>query len=229
MRSKSNAVNLSQPLTLDNRTFFGLFTAREFADQSLGDMLRWAEYGARLYKWSLQNFEKPVLETDETMPEPEELVEKIEEKTEESVDKIEEKTEESVDKFEEKTEESVETTEDKIEEERLSPDLIAAIERAEKAYAEKEATKETMPIAVPFAQFPYKRTYCGIEMEYLAPRPSPKPTQENLPPDDEEGSPKPTHLPPDDEGMEVSPNPTQESPSSDDKENVAPSKKPRRA
>ena len=152
MRSKSHAVNLSQTLTLDNRTFFGLFTAHEFADQSLGDMLRWAEYGARLYKWSRQNFDKPVLETDETMPEREELVGKIEE----SVDKIEEKTEQV------------------IEEERLSPDLLAAIERAEKAYAEKEAQKETMPIAVPFAQFPYKRTYCGVEMEYLAPKPSPQ-------------------------------------------------------
>ena len=218
MRSESHAVNLSQPLTLDNRTFFGLFTACDFADQSLGDMLRWAEYGARIYKWSRQNFEKPVLETEEEMPEK--IDAKEEPAKEEQVEKPGDAKEGPVEKTGEAEEELVKKPEE-IEEERLSPDLLAAIERAEQAYAEK--TKETMPIAVPFAQFPYKRTYCGIEMEYLAPRPSPKPAQENLSPDDEEGSPKAT------EDMEVSPNPTQESPSSDDKENVSPSKKPRRA
>lgn len=60
--------------------------------------------------------------------------------------------------------------------EEVDDEILAAIEKAEAKYEEgkKQPDAEKMPIGVGgFAEFPYKRTYCGTELSYICAEESP--------------------------------------------------------
>jgi hypothetical protein len=112
------AVNFSETLTLDGCLFFGRFSARDFADQPLGDMLRWVDFGARALAWAQRKSSAPVLlEAEEEMPARKELF---------------------------PAELPPAELPPVIETEEVDPEEISMLERAEADY---EAKKEKMPIA----------------------------------------------------------------------------------